>query len=320
MEEVTQAELECPVCLETMIPPITLCVAGHNVCSNCKKRVPSCPMCKSSFCGRNRALEEIAKKFQSLHRTDSQNNSYSALDILNKYRNKNLLSEQIGNTIETHLKCKVCKTYSFSQIYFCENGHSTCQKCQRCTKCDKQKSTGRNLSLERIVKISEYPCPYKKFGCFFIMTTQLVSHEATCEYKPLRCPMSDIDLTNCAWFGTREDLKTHLVASHIACKVSDNPNQVLCFGNSSNTVIFALTKIFVISILIKNAAVLYRISLVGTESEFLKYKCMHNFYRNGAFVHRTIMNPSPRWFEFTNEVFGEHLTTDLILKVSIFGA
>ena len=53
--------LECPVCIEYMRPPITLCVNGHNICNTCKQRVPDCPTCRQQFLNtRNVALEELA--------------------------------------------------------------------------------------------------------------------------------------------------------------------------------------------------------------------------------------------------------------------
>jgi len=51
-------QLECPVCMEGMVPPIQLCTNGHNVCSN----VQCCPTCRSEFSEiRNVALENIAR-------------------------------------------------------------------------------------------------------------------------------------------------------------------------------------------------------------------------------------------------------------------
>jgi hypothetical protein len=55
-------ELECPVCMEYMVPPIKLCTIGHNICSKCRERVQYCPMCRAEFSEtRNVALENIAR-------------------------------------------------------------------------------------------------------------------------------------------------------------------------------------------------------------------------------------------------------------------
>jgi E3 ubiquitin-protein ligase SIAH1 len=59
-------QLECPVCLEYMLPPIILCGNGHNICSSCKPKLPSCPTCRETFSqARNKALEKLALKVES---------------------------------------------------------------------------------------------------------------------------------------------------------------------------------------------------------------------------------------------------------------
>jgi E3 ubiquitin-protein ligase SIAH1 len=55
-------ELECPVCMEYMVPPIQLCTNGHNTCSRCKEIVKWCPTCRASFSEtRNVTLENIVR-------------------------------------------------------------------------------------------------------------------------------------------------------------------------------------------------------------------------------------------------------------------
>nr|XP_049703267.1 uncharacterized protein LOC110384163 isoform X1 [Helicoverpa armigera]XP_049703269.1 uncharacterized protein LOC110384163 isoform X2 [Helicoverpa armigera]XP_049703270.1 uncharacterized protein LOC110384163 isoform X3 [Helicoverpa armigera] len=54
--------LECPVCLEWMEPPISQCRRGHLVCSRCRMRLASCPVCRTTFSSvRNRAMEGVAE-------------------------------------------------------------------------------------------------------------------------------------------------------------------------------------------------------------------------------------------------------------------
>lgn len=56
-------ELECPVCLEYMIGPISLCQSGHSICKKCKKQLPhaKCPICNKEFVAdRNIVLEKLA--------------------------------------------------------------------------------------------------------------------------------------------------------------------------------------------------------------------------------------------------------------------
>jgi E3 ubiquitin-protein ligase SIAH1 len=61
VEENLLRQLECPVCMEYMRPPITLCANGHNICNICKENVPHCPTCRGQFLNiRNVALENVA--------------------------------------------------------------------------------------------------------------------------------------------------------------------------------------------------------------------------------------------------------------------
>jgi hypothetical protein len=59
--------LTCPLCREYMRPPITLCQAGHNICSRCRPRLQFSGGNKCSACARplldtrNVALETIAR-------------------------------------------------------------------------------------------------------------------------------------------------------------------------------------------------------------------------------------------------------------------
>jgi len=42
-------ELECPACKEYMVPPITICLGGHNICNTCRPTVSKCSTCKQKF-------------------------------------------------------------------------------------------------------------------------------------------------------------------------------------------------------------------------------------------------------------------------------
>jgi hypothetical protein len=56
-------ELECPVCMQYMVPPIKLCANGHNICSKCRGSIRCCPTCRAEFLvTRNVALENIIRK------------------------------------------------------------------------------------------------------------------------------------------------------------------------------------------------------------------------------------------------------------------
>jgi len=62
LDESVLSELECPVCMDYMVPPIKLCINGHNICTKCRQRVKFCPTCSASFSEiRSVALENIAR-------------------------------------------------------------------------------------------------------------------------------------------------------------------------------------------------------------------------------------------------------------------
>ena len=56
--------LECPVCFNYMVPPITQCSNGHNICHTCKLRLQHCPTCRGDFVDvRNKLLERLYESF-----------------------------------------------------------------------------------------------------------------------------------------------------------------------------------------------------------------------------------------------------------------
>jgi len=58
-------ELECPVCTEYMLPPITICENGHNICNSCKAKMDNCPSCRGKFTDiKNLSLETMCRKAQ----------------------------------------------------------------------------------------------------------------------------------------------------------------------------------------------------------------------------------------------------------------
>ena len=77
--------LDCPVCMEQMMPPkkIFQCSNGHAFCEQCKENpaLTSCPICRIEFTGANisRSIlaETLAKEFTSSSST-SQNKTATA--------------------------------------------------------------------------------------------------------------------------------------------------------------------------------------------------------------------------------------------------
>ena len=54
-------QLECPVCMEYMLSPISMCKKGHNICNNCRSILKKCPTCRQQFNIRNFSLENMAR-------------------------------------------------------------------------------------------------------------------------------------------------------------------------------------------------------------------------------------------------------------------
>lgn len=53
--------LECPVCLDALIPPIYQCHEGHALCNECRNKVKVCPSCRSGTVDiRCRVLDRLA--------------------------------------------------------------------------------------------------------------------------------------------------------------------------------------------------------------------------------------------------------------------
>lgn len=58
------AALECPVCLDTIPPPVFQCQNGHLVCSRCRVRSDKCAVCREKYTlGRSLLAEQV---FQSI--------------------------------------------------------------------------------------------------------------------------------------------------------------------------------------------------------------------------------------------------------------
>ena len=63
LEESLLSELQCPVCMEYMVPPIILCVNGHNICEICSSKITACPTCRDRILGtRGLSLEKLARE------------------------------------------------------------------------------------------------------------------------------------------------------------------------------------------------------------------------------------------------------------------
>jgi len=53
-------QLQCPVCMQYMLPHITICCTRHNICSSYKQKIQNCPTFREPLLDtRNKALEKL---------------------------------------------------------------------------------------------------------------------------------------------------------------------------------------------------------------------------------------------------------------------
>lgn len=112
--------LECPVCLEYVMPPIHQCKRGHIVCSSCKPQLTQCPTCRSRFADvRSLVLEKIAEqllypcknytagcqgKYKLQDKTDHEDNCFyrTYKCIISQCNWKGFWQEILGHMNEVH--------------------------------------------------------------------------------------------------------------------------------------------------------------------------------------------------------------------------
>ncbi|PSN29516.1 hypothetical protein C0J52_28253 [Blattella germanica] len=61
-QEVLLHEIECPICLQYMTPPIKQCSNGHNICKDCRHKIDICPVCRENLADiRNLTAESMSR-------------------------------------------------------------------------------------------------------------------------------------------------------------------------------------------------------------------------------------------------------------------
>lgn len=55
---------ECPVCEDSVVPPVTQCKNGHIICESCRGRVETCPVCRVRYDGHivNLTLAHVSER------------------------------------------------------------------------------------------------------------------------------------------------------------------------------------------------------------------------------------------------------------------
>lgn len=114
------------------------------------------------------------------------------------------------------LRCPTCGQYMVPPIFMCASGHSICESCKSrwqdtCPSCSERIESTRNLALEHLAESSSslFPCVHWARGCRQrLQAKQLRSHEASCSFRPLPCPLA------CGWSGRRDHLLPHAKCAH----------------------------------------------------------------------------------------------------------
>ncbi|XP_076759704.1 uncharacterized protein LOC143428591 isoform X1 [Xylocopa sonorina] len=92
VSEVVRA-LECPICLESSLPPVSQCVHGHIICVGCRPRTARCPICRVRL-GQGRCLlaDKLHKIFSDVFKMKDNlcNNG--------EYRTQNLRDRLFGKS------------------------------------------------------------------------------------------------------------------------------------------------------------------------------------------------------------------------------
>jgi E3 ubiquitin-protein ligase SIAH1 len=72
--------LLCPRCKKYLVPPISFCEMGHNVCSGCRPELLRCPECQQPYLkGNNQTLENVVREvsFPCVYKADGCEETFS---------------------------------------------------------------------------------------------------------------------------------------------------------------------------------------------------------------------------------------------------
>lgn len=101
--------LECPICLESSLSPVSQCVHGHIICVGCRSRTSRCPICRVRL-GQGRCL--LADKLNKIFRDifDIKDNLYNKAEC----HTKNLRDHLFGKNKKKELTQVAGKTNSIN--------------------------------------------------------------------------------------------------------------------------------------------------------------------------------------------------------------
>ncbi|XP_004711275.1 E3 ubiquitin-protein ligase SIAH1-like [Echinops telfairi] len=113
-------------------------------------------------------------------------------------------------------ECPVCYDSVLPPILQCENGHLVCNNChpklELCPTCRVLLGSIRNLALEKLANLVQFPCKYALWGCERILAhTEKADHQVNCEFRLYSCPFPGV---SCNWMGLMNAAVPHLIDQH----------------------------------------------------------------------------------------------------------
>merc|ERR1719189_2528352 len=140
------------------------------------------------------------------------------------------LGQVENEEVLTLLECPVCLDHITPPVKQCVKGHLVCNECfprlPHCPTCRSAMNPERNLAIEQIARLLNYPCRYYPMGCreAFILSKK-ADHEQDCPYLQLKCPFHG----QCAFNGSLKDVVPHLASEHAVTPVPVQPNGTLFY-------------------------------------------------------------------------------------------
>jgi len=134
------------------------------------------------------------------------------------------------NQILTLLECPVCLDHITPPIKQCIKGHLVCTDCfprlPHCPTCRSTMSAERNLGMEQVSRLLNFPCRYHPMGCKVATSlNKKGEHERSCDYLQLKCPFHG----QCSFQGALTMVVPHLRTDHNVNPAPIRPSGILFY-------------------------------------------------------------------------------------------
>lgn len=134
------------------------------------------------------------------------------------------------DSLLTLIECPVCLDHITPPIKQCIKGHLVCSDCfprlPHCPTCRSAMSVERNLAMEQVSRLLQFPCRYHPMGCKEAFSlSKKAAHELDCPYLQLKCPFHG----QCSFSGSLSDVTPHLKSEHAVTPVPVQPSGTLFY-------------------------------------------------------------------------------------------